>query len=205
MNEITLNPNEPQPEDSDELKTIAFDYAIHNGFSVSPSIRLTNMAGSFSSLIGGKVSWIMNNEVTVGLIGMGYLGTNKFNYTHSSGEKFNGNMSLGYGGLFLEYTFNPDNKLHYSINSSAGFGGFKLATPIGTTAKVSSPWGTFYFVEPGANIEYTYSKHLRFGVEASYRHSSVFQKSADYKQDLNFNNIQLSSISGGFFIKFGIF
>lgn len=197
--------DEQEPEDNDELKTIAFDYAIHHGISASASMRMTNIAGSTASLIGGRASWIMNNQVTVGITGMGYLGINKFNYLHSNGEKFSGNMNLGYGGLFIEYTFRPDDKIHYSINSSAGFGGFKLVSPMGVTQNISYPWGTFYYVEPGANIEYSYSKHLRFGVEASYRHSGVFQKSADYKQDNNFNNIQLGSISGGFFIKFGIF
>jgi hypothetical protein len=186
---------------SDEIKTIAFDFSKHNGVSISMINSLSKFGSKLTNLSGMKAVWIINKQINVGVMGYGTQNPIDMSFKDIQNNSANGQMALGYGGLFFEYIINPDDRLHYSINTAFGGGGFNFQKSDIT----NKPWGAFLILEPGLSLEYKVAKYFRIGLEGSYKLSETIQKNDYYSNDNAYNNLSLNGLSGGIFLKIGLF
>ena len=196
-----LNENDPN-----ELKTIVFHFSKKNSYSVTGVTKYSKVLGKSALLVGGKILWTMNDKVSLGLSGYGNTTANKnnFTFTDKKNESVTGYFTFGYGAFDLEYILNPDDLVKFSLMSNIGIGSYKLRSNV-TNANASIPWASFYLFEPGLNMEIEINDFIHVGCEASYRYSKVFQSEKKFNNSTRLRDIGSGFISGGLFLKIGLF
>ena len=79
-----------------------------------------------------------------------------------------GKFHMNWGGLHLEYTLWPLQKVHLTFPLSVGVGQLKIA---GKTSGTISGNPNFIFAEPGIIIEANISRYAKLGIGTSYRYT----------------------------------
>ncbi len=82
---------------------------IDNGFLLAPDFKFTEIDGSFSSLAGAYGGWLINQKLLLG--GGGYTLLNGSDDT-----------KMTYGGFVLEYFFQPNRLVNFSVKGLVGGG-----------------------------------------------------------------------------------
>jgi len=125
-----------------------------------------------------EYSQIALNRATIGGLGGGVIINKKL----SLGVVYNmplenislppsigtGKFQMRWGGLHLEYTLWPLQKVHLTFPLSAGIGQLKLK---GTSSGTVSGSPNFIYAEPGMLIEANIWRYAKLGIGTSYRYT----------------------------------
>ena len=93
-----------------------------------------------------------------------------------------GKFKMSWGGLHLEYTLWPRQKVHLTFPLSAGIGLLKITGNSGGTV-AGSP--NFIFAEPGLMIEANIWRYAKLGIGTSYRYTGNFSYDSFTSGDLS--------------------
>lgn len=113
---------------------------------------------------------------------------------------------LGYGGLDVEYIFNFNDLIHFSIHSLIGGGNVGVRTRErvwnGFTWDPDMEWDhhfdEFFVVEPGLNIDLNVTTWFRASVGASYRYVTGVSEDVSSNKDLRGPSASLTFRFGSF-------
>lgn len=181
------------------LEIISLDLIKMDSYWVAFANKFTPIDSRFSVLTGGMIGWAVNENITLGLSGYGSsLSPNVKEFDKTNNELY-GNSNIGYGSVFFEYVVYPNSFVHFTINSSFGFGAYSIKNNIAN--RTTKP---FAIVEPGAAVELNLNSYAKVGLGASYRFSEDL---SGYLNNVNsnFNSILGNNYSVCLLIKIGKF
>ena len=155
---------------------------IESGGFGGPVVKFTQVTDEFGVLVGGRGGWIINHTFVIGGGGYGLANEIKAKQIGPDTLLY---LSLGYGGLELEYVHASNKLIHSSIQVLIGAGGVNY-TERDNHSERGREGDTFFVVEPGVNLILNVAKSFRVGVGASYRFIS----------GVNFNGLSNGDLSG---------
>ncbi|MBI2428046.1 MAG: hypothetical protein HYV29_04505 [Ignavibacteriales bacterium] len=160
----------------------------HGGYG-GPVVKFTSINNNFGVLVGGRGGWIINHTFSIGLAGYGLANDVKAHAVGPFGEQY---VELGYGGLDLEYIFNSNDLIHFSIHALIGGGsaGFRYSWEDENgwnyrNDTMHRDYDPFFVIEPGANIDLNVTDWFRTSAGASYRHVSGLSSKATTNSDIS--------------------
>tara|TARA_Y100001980_G_C14556898_1_gene352766 strand:+ start:62185 stop:63117 length:933 start_codon:yes stop_codon:yes gene_type:complete len=164
-----------------DIKTLAGSMNHSGGFG-AVSFRYSDFRDESLVMAGFRGGWIVNRTLGIGFEGHGVIPTSRY-------EDIDDNRDVvlvgGYGGMFLELIFFSNQVIHVTFPVSAGAGwlGYTEHWENDFTNPPYSPDDslfyqrnqlidddTFWYIEPGANIELNVSRNFRmcFGVSKRF-------------------------------------
>ncbi len=189
-------------------ETLLSGKIAHGGFG-GPVVKGTYMDEEYELLIGGRLGYIIDHKFCIGLGGYGMV-TNHVVREHAVSDSTI-QIYMGYGGLDLEYRFNPKDLVNFSVTTLVGAGGASL--------KYHDPdkdWDddddddddddidsdAFFVLEPGVNVMVNVARYFKCGIGASYRYINGVEFDTSLvdidDKDLSGFSIMLN-FEGGFF------
>lgn len=166
----STEPERPRRRRQD-IKTLSGTMSHSGGFGAL-SFRSTKFRDESLVMGGLRGGWIINRTLGIGIEGHGIIPTAKFMDIDSLNEV---NILGGYGGMFLELIFFSNEVVHVTFPVSAGAGwlGYHLVSEDNTMPFPSDKevdGDVFWYVEPGANLEFNISRNFRldFGVSKRF-------------------------------------
>lgn len=162
-----------------------------------PFIKTNSIDGQTRILIGGQGGLILNwgnteshHQMAVGGFGNGMAGE----LVISSVDESDRTLSMGFGGVFVEYLHRPMSKLHFSLPLYLGIG--SLSIKDGDTGDRIEK-SNIITIDPGINLAYNVSSFLTIGVNLGHRWVKA--------KDLTYiTNTDVSNINYGIQFRFGI-
>jgi hypothetical protein len=138
---------------------------VDSGALIALDNKFSEVDGRFANFIGVYGGWLVNKRF---LLGGGIYGKTT-------------NAEMGYGGLMVEYFFNPNGLVNFSARGLVGGGGTEFGRD-----------DPFFVVEPVGTMNVNITEWMRLGVGGGYR----FVRSSC-------NNDALSGWSANIDLKFG--
>jgi len=168
---------------------------VYGGYG-APFVGITQMDGKMATIVGGKGGVIINHRFGFGGIGAAVIGSNpkavsdtiKTKAGNTDSLWIKKTLSMGYGGVFVEYIFKYSSPIHISIPLNIQVGGVLGG---GDHSNIKS--STVFVVEPGINLEFNFYKFFVPAVHVGYRYLSGNYSST------------LSGVYGSLMLKFGKF
>ncbi|MCK5170004.1 MAG: outer membrane beta-barrel protein [Bacteroidales bacterium] len=168
------------------------------GGFIGPEFKVSDTYDDYGLLIGGRIGAIINDNFLIGIGGYGLTTKSTFPMNNDIYR-----ISMGYGGLAMEYTLFRKKAIHFSIPVMVGAGGYSFYED-----DSNDFWNNYneidnsaaFIVEPGVNIELNLAKFIKFSVGASYR--LVYGTNFDV---VDITNEELSDLSFNASFKFGLF
>jgi len=169
---------------------------VYGGYG-APFVGITQMDGAMATLVGGKGGVIINHRFVFGGVGTAIIGSNSNAVLDTIKTKsatpmdslwIKKNLSMGYGGIFVEYILKYSSPIHISIPLNIQIGGVKGG---GDHSNIKS--SAIFVVEPGINLEFNFYKFFVPAINVGYRYVS-----GDYSS-------KLSGVYGSLILKFGKF
>jgi len=105
-------------------------------------------------------------------------------------------MTMGYGGLIVGCSMDPDRLVHITLDALMGGGSIRLDKENGS--EVEGVSDTFFVIEPGATLDLNLTDFARLGVGISYRFVGGLE--SNLSTDSN-----VSGLNGPFTVKLGAF
>lgn len=185
---------------SQEVKTLSSNDGTKNtsyGAYGGPLIQVPNINNDWGILIGGKGGVVINRKFAFGGIGKALVSSNDFRGDDLNGDE-NASLSLSYGvgGIFVEYLYDLESPIHFSI--PVNFMGGGVSVEDATSEDLEMESSGIFVIEPGINFEFNVSKTFIPAINLSYR--QVLGSSL-----VNLSDQDLSGISFGLVLKFGSF
>lgn len=155
-----------------DIKTLSGSMSHSGGFGAL-SFRSSEFRDESIVMAGFRGGWIINRTLGIGVEGHGIIPTAKFDDIRVNREV---NILGGYGGMFLELIFFSNQVVHVTFPVSAGAGwlGYHqidddntMIPPPPTDNEVDSD--VFWYVEPGADLEFNVSRNFRLAFGVSKR------------------------------------
>lgn len=153
-----------------DIKTLSGSMSHSGGFGAL-SFRSTKFRDESLVLGGLRGGWIINRTLGIGIEGHGIIPTAKFDDIEAGREV---NILGGYGGMFLELIFFSNEVVHvtFPVSGGAGWLGYHRTNEDNTMPgplekEVDSD--VFWYVEPGANLEFNISRNFRLAMGVSKR------------------------------------
>jgi hypothetical protein len=144
---------------------LAAPEGIRHGGWGGPAVQATTVRKEAAVLVGARGGWLIDGRVTIGGGGYG-LATSVDAPPTAARPARTHELQMGYGGLWLEYTFAPAEILHVSVGSLLGGG--TLAVTRSSATDVVDRDG-FYAVEPSTTIELNLASFVRVDAGVTYR------------------------------------
>ncbi|MEZ4416849.1 MAG: hypothetical protein R3E10_13955 [Gemmatimonadota bacterium] len=138
---------------------------IHSGGFGGPVVRFSDLDGDLGILVGGRGGWIINHTFVIGGGGYGLANPDNFERLDSRGNTVE--LTMGYGGLELEYIPAWYRVVHPSFQVLVGAGGATWDDRFRGGAQYDDD--AFFVVEPGANLMVNVAEVFRLGFGVSYR------------------------------------
>jgi len=161
------------------------------GFFVAPSIGITQMDGSATSLFNLRSGISLKDKFSFGA----YFNTSLNEIRPQSETLSNIYMDYWTVGGFAEYTLFSKKVFHLTLPFYAGFGEVQMDDDDGDAGLGEA---NFFQVEPSALLEINLHKYVRFNIGAGYR----FVGQMNYR---NFNQTDISGLTGYVGLKLGLF
>ena len=146
---LLLNPGTTIAQESERPETL-IEGDIEHGFIISPDVKLSTLDGHFSTFGGFHVGWLANHTFMIGFAAYG-----------SGGDGPNA-VDMAYGGLQLEYFFDPNKLFNYSARCLIGGG-----TVDARYRHPSDP--AFFVAEPEGRVTLNVFQPFRIGIGVGYR------------------------------------
>lgn len=177
-------------------QTLVGNRVTFGGFG-GPVVKVSPVSGETGLLVGGRGGWIIklnpSSSFVIGGGGYGLANDIKAKNIIINGEQQY--LSVGYGGLELEYVEGSDKLIHFSIQSLIGAGGAGYRNKNhGETSNTDA----FFVWEPGVNVLLNVTHFFRVGAGAGYRLTSGSHLADATDSDL-------SGVTGILTFKFGKF
>ena len=137
-------------EEADTLISSDFD----NGWVVAFDDKLSTVDGDFANFAGVHGGWLIDHSFLLG--GAVYGATN---------SPFG--LDFAYGGVLVEYFFNPNKVVNYSVRGVIGGGGLGHFDNHGHRGR--SDVEGFFIAEPEARVTLNVLKPFRIGFGLGYR------------------------------------
>ena len=157
-----------------EIKTLSGSMSHSGGFGAL-SFRSSDFNDESLVMAGLRGGWIINRTLGIGVEGHGIIPTTQFENIEVGEE-----VSLlgGYGGMFLELIFFSNEVVHVTFPTSGGAGwlGYHRSndnTLVSVEREIDSD--VFWYVEPGANLEFNISRNFRLATGVSKRFTQDFE------------------------------
>jgi len=152
----------------------------HHGAFIAPVLKVTEMLDQLSLLLGGRVAWVANHQLCLGVGGYGLTGdvTTDFDQTDVPAM-----LNFWYAGLEAEYIFFPQHMFHFTLFTLIGGGSADFFT---REEGVEKEWDgdSFFIIEPGFNLEFNIREGWRLDFGYSYRFVSDLQMEGLSNEDL---------------------
>lgn len=192
-------------------ETLLGNGEISNGGFGAPVVKYTQIKGEPALLIGGRGGWIINHTFVLGGGGYGLV-TDVESGTPPVGfilpvpyyPYIGTYINLGYGGLELEYIFQSNQLLHFSVYALIGGGAVSFrGQELNDVLRLSEydydyPDDAFFVFEPAVNAELNVTSFMRIAAGFSYRFISGVRMD-------NLKNSDIAGPSGMLTFKFGSF
>ncbi|WP_421765298.1 hypothetical protein [Ekhidna sp.] len=153
-----------------DIKTLSGSMSHSGGFGAL-SFRSTEFRDEAMVLAGLRGGWIINRTLGIGFEGHGIIPTAKFSDIEAGSEV---NILGGYGGMFLELIFFSNEVVHitFPVSGGAGWLGYHRTNEDNTMpgpmdSEIDSD--VFWYVEPGADLEFNISRNFRLAMGVSKR------------------------------------
>ena len=180
-----------------DIKTLSGSMSHSGGFGAL-SFRSTDFNDESLVLAGLRGGWIINRTLGIGIEGHGVIPTTKFeNITEDPNQEVS--LLGGYGGMFLELIFFSNEVVHVTFPTSAGAGwlGYHL-TSNNTIMDQEVDSDVFWYIEPGANLEFNISRNFRLATGLSKRFTQDFELQNTASDAFNKLNYYVTLKIGGF-------
>lgn len=161
------------------------------GFFVAPSVGFTQMDGDAVSLFNLRAGVNLKDKIAVG----GYFNTSMNQIKPVSETVPNVYMDYWSAGGFVEYTVLSRKAFHVTFPLYIGYGEVEMDNENGSAGLGEAG---FFQIEPSAMLEVNLNKYVRFNAGAGYRVIGQM----DYR---NFNQSDISGLTGYVGLKFGLF
>ncbi|WP_425391339.1 hypothetical protein [Ekhidna sp.] len=155
-----------------DIKTLSGSMSHSGGFGAL-SFRSTEFRDESMVLAGLRGGWIINRTLGIGVEGHGIIPTAKFDDIETGEEV---NILGGYGGMFLELIFFSNEVVHvtFPVSGGAGWLGYHrtnedVTMPMPGPVDNEVDSDVFWYVEPGANLEFNISRNFRLAMGVSKR------------------------------------
>lgn len=170
---------------------------FHNGGYASLDFRYGQIENENALFAGGKVAYIMNRTLEVGLAGMGFI-------TEQKNAAFEGNtlaLGGGYGGLHLAAVIQPIKKVHFSIPVLLGAGAIgyddEISGTQGRPIQVDD-WDEIFVAQVGANVVFNVTSFFQAEIGVHYLHTTEIELE-------HVPGLEINGLNGGFSLRFGRF
>ncbi|MEO1254245.1 MAG: hypothetical protein AAFY41_05070 [Bacteroidota bacterium] len=173
-----------------DIKTLSGSMSHSGGFGAI-SFRTTDFRNQAMVLAGLRGGWIINRTLGIGVEGHGIIPTVNFDDLDPEAGQEVGALG-GYGGMFLELIFFSNEVVHvtFPVSGGAGWIGYNrnddiLQFPL--EREIDSD--VFWYVEPGANLEFNISRNFRLALGVSKRFTQdleLFNTDEDAFDNLNY-------------------
>lgn len=164
--EIKKDP--PQKKDNPPKTLIDVKDADFSGYG-GVYTKYARIGEANGCLVGGRGGLIINDSFVIGLAGMGLVYPTE--REKISGKDYTGTLDrtdFGYGGLLLEYYFNPKEIVVFSAGSLIGGGALSFHEKNGDSDNEDNG-DNFFIVEPELNVFVNVTRFCRIGIGVSYR------------------------------------
>lgn len=164
--EIKKDP--PQKKDNPPKTLIDVKDADFSGYG-GVYTKYARIGEANGCLVGGRGGLIINDSFVIGLAGMGLVYPTE--REKISGKDYTGTLDrtdFGYGGLLLEYYFNPKELVVFSAGSLIGGGALSFHEKNGDSDNEDNG-DNFFIVEPELNVFVNVTRFCRIGIGVSYR------------------------------------
>ncbi len=168
-------------DEKSDIKTLAGSMNHSGGFG-AVSFRYSDFRDESMVMAGFRGGWIVNRTLGIGFEGHGVIPTSRYEDIDDSRDVV---LVGGYGGMFLELIFFSNQVIHVTFPVSAGAGwlGYTEHWENDFTNPPFTPGDslfhrrdqlidddTFWYIEPGANLELNISRNFRmcFGVSKRF-------------------------------------
>ncbi len=185
--------SEPSPGGRPVTRTLLDGDSKHGGYG-GPSATYSRMLGKDVLLVGGRGAWLIDQRFAVGAAVNGLIPTRSA-FPVETREPYD--LRLGYGGLWLEYTFTPHRVLHSTVGVLLG-GGWLNRRSGRFAGEETLGVDALYAVEPSVMTEVNVTSFFRVGGGVSYRYLGGVDLEGLESSDL-------SAFAGTLFLKFGSF
>ena len=161
-----------------DIKTLSGSMSHSGGFGAL-SFRSSRFNDKSLVMAGLRGGWIINRTLGIGLEGHGVIPTTQFDNIEVGEEV---DLYGGYGGMFLELIFFSNEVVHvtFPVSGGAGWLGYYKDEDLNTpwvsddsNERVSSD--VFWYIEPGANLEFNISRNFRLATGVSKRFTQDFE------------------------------
>lgn len=144
---------------------------------INPTCQFTQFVHQYTFVPGFRAGIILNKKFIIGGV---YNSTITNIMIPAAADS--ANLRIKSGGLHLEYTVWPRQKVHLTFPLSLGMGKLDLTEK---TGEISSGDPNFYFAEPGLMIEVNIWKYAKLGIGGSYRYTAHVEYDSLSQNDLN--------------------
>lgn len=180
------NDNPPQT-----LISLGSDISF-SGFG-GPTVAFSKIGDSYSTLVGGRGGLIINGAEHGAVIGFSGSGMAYPNDREKlTGVDYTGTLDtplLGYGGLLLQYHYQPKSLFHFAAGTTIGSGSFMYAENLDDDPNHHDNGDQFFYIEPELTAYINVTRFFRVGAGVSYRYSYGIN-STDFK-DSDFRNANM--------------
>ena len=187
---------------SNEVRTLAGDglnlYSSggYGGFKMAYGA----VVGLDAFFIGGQGGWVINHRLVVGGGGMSFSSQERFDTNLNRNYRFEG----GYGGLLLEYFWQPTKLVHLAFPVLIGGGGVGYE-PANISSGIAYEEAGFFLLNPGVELQLNVLSFMRIAVGGSYLFTSdIDLRYAANDQPIAATNL-LRGATGTIAFKFGRF
>ncbi len=179
---------------TNNIKGIKSLDTISRGAFGGPKVSLINPVDKNAVMVGGQGALVLNSKFALGGFGQGMAGSTQFN-----GQKYGYNnpleLSMGYGGIFLEYMPFRHKLFHPSLSLPVALGGASITNIDGDT-KISKT--TLWSISPRIGMDFNINRYATVSLFAGYN----FIKA---NESFMIANNDLSSWEIGLCVKLGSF
>lgn len=172
----------------------------------SSTTGFTRLAERGGIQMGGSVVWLKNKRFGIGLAGYALqTGAQADDQLSGSDYRFAG----GYGGVLMEYTFQPSELFHFSVPLLVAGGGMTYVQQIDRNInlgnRIMEDAQAMFVIEPGFAVEMNVIKYLRVALALNYRYATGTPLQYEASGNEITNSGGLSGLSTGITVKFGWF
>jgi hypothetical protein len=194
-----------QERSTNEMQTLFgnTDNKIDHGGYGGISVGYTQINGEDVMTLGGRLAWVIDHHVAVGLAGRAFMNSVFIDGIPNTPE--NGlYLSGGYGGFFVEPILFPNFPVHVSFPILIGGGGLVLNDHTWHDYDWDNDyyepydWDSYFVFEPGMEIELNVVKYFRVAFGGSYRLTNGLHIS-ELPEDM------MNGFNGNVTLKFGWF
>ena len=167
---------------------------IQSGGYGGPIIQVTQINKQSAVLVGGVGGWIINHTFVLGGGGYGLVTDVTSNYANPFlGSQY---LTVGYGGLYLEYIQSSDDVIHFTVGALIGAGNVGYRDQ--EMFYMNRSKDNFFVLEPNVQVNVNVTQFFRISAGANYRWVT------GVRNDIT-SDADLSGPSGLLILRFGMF